>query len=298
MSLLKRIGTRAFIGVPAPVVRTVSSGLPGPLRGQLRQSRERMVYHRFVKTRLRGFFQETDPGPLPPTEFIMRTFVLDEKEVSRKTNQYFYFQSGYRQMRAILEVAERHGLNLRTLRSILELGAGSARLIRHLRCFNGIRLVGTDVNKEMATWCAENLPGIEFHTNALKPPLTFAEENAFDLIYASSVFTHIPLETQGLWIRELHRILRPGGLAIVDVLGAYHQERMLSPQDQDRLRKDKQLEITSTDDRASLSTKVIGSWDVFQTRGENLRVFGSVFEVVDYLPVILDLLVLRKPGRA
>jgi SAM-dependent methyltransferase len=158
--------------------------------------------------------------------------------------------------------------------------------------------VGTDVNEEMATWCGKTFPDMEFHHNELRPPLKFAAESSFDLIYASSVFTHIPLETQGLWIRELHRILRPGGLAIVDVLGAYHQDRMLSPEDLQRLRKEGQLEITSTDDRASLSTKVIGSWDVFQTRGENLRVFGEVFEVLDYLQVILDLLVLRKQKRS
>lgn len=297
MSLMKRAGSRFVLAIPAPVMNAATAILPGSLRGQARKHLERLRFNRFMKSRLRGFFHESDPGPLPPTEYIMRTFVLDQKEVARKTNEHFYFQSGYRQVRAFLELAEHYGLNLRTIQSILELGCGSGRLIRHLRCFNGIRLVGTDLNGEMASWCAKSFPDMEFHHNDLTPPLRFAEDNSFDLIYASSVFTHIPLETQSLWIKELHRILRPGGLAIVDVIGEYHQERMLSEDDRQRLRKDGQLEITDTDERASLSTKVIKSWDVFQTRGENLRVFGSVFEVLDYTPVFLDLLVLRKQKK-
>ncbi len=41
-------------------------------------------------------------------------------------------------------------------------------------------------------------------------------------------------------------------------------------------------------------TQLMGSWDVFQTREQVLKSFGAVFEVKDYLPGDLDLLVLRK----
>ena len=60
---------------------------------------------------------------------------------------------------------------------------------------------------EMVEWCQANLTGIDFYHNELSPPLDFAEDNSFDLMLASSVFTHIPLETQELWLAEMQRVL-------------------------------------------------------------------------------------------
>lgn len=133
----------------------------------------------------------------------------------------------------------------------------------------------------MWTRCREAIPGIEFYRNELHPPLAFAEDGAFDFIFAASVFTHIPLETQSLWISEMRRILKPGGILLCDVLGRYHQERMLDSADMKALRERGDFTLTQNDEKASLSTKVIGSWDVFMKRRA-------------LLPGVIDLLVLQK----
>jgi SAM-dependent methyltransferase len=238
---------------------------------------------------------EIDPGPMGPEEIIMKTAVLKQEEAAWSLNPHNYFEQSYRQLRTWFQALEPFGFNPRTVGAVLELGCGSARLIRHLRCMRGTRLVGCDLVAAQIAWCAQNIPGVEFHVNGLKPPLEFADDNVFDLAYAASVFTHIPFGTQERWIKEMARVLRPGGFLVCDVLGAYHQQRMLDPEDLQKLTRDGRLEITAENKKASLSTQLIGSWDVFMTRAEFLRIFRKHFEVLDYLPTHLDLLLLRKP---
>jgi SAM-dependent methyltransferase len=67
-------------------------------------------------------------------------------------------------------------------------------------------------------WCCRNLPFAEFRVNGLRPPLPYAVEQ-FALVYALSVFTHLPEELQRPWFEELARVLVPGGHLLVSVHG-------------------------------------------------------------------------------
>jgi SAM-dependent methyltransferase len=44
-------------------------------------------------------------------------------------------------------------------------------------------------------------------------------DRRFDLVSAVSVFTHLAYETQRLWVRELARILKPGGSLLLTLHG-------------------------------------------------------------------------------
>lgn len=252
-------------------------------------------FEQYMRQKLDHFMVDVDLGPVGDVELIKRTALLKEEDLKEKVDPDIYFGRGYMEMLSWMQTLERYSFNLRTAGSILEIGCGTARLIRHLRCIDGIRLVGSDVNADMISWCKENIPGVEFYVNDLSPPLAFAEDESFDLVFAASVFTHIPLDTQALWIQELHRVIRPGGFLLCDVLGRTLREKMLNAKDTETLKTKGHFTLDSANPKASLSTQLIGSWDVFQTRKEVLRAFGSVFNVRDYLAAYLDLLVLQKP---
>ena len=103
---------------------------------------------------------------------------------------------------------------------------------------------------------------------------------------------------QQLWLEELYRVMRLGGIFLCTVLGRNYQEAMLTAEDRKRLHKDGHMVLDAQDRKASLATQRAGSCDVFQTRSEVVAVFGSVFQMLDYIDCGAggqDLLVLLKP---
>lgn len=182
--------------------------------------------------------------------------------------------------------------------AVMEFGCGTGRILQHFRNIEGLRIIGTDANPKMSKWCSENIKGVEFYRNELSPPLTFAEDNSFDLIYAWSVFTHIPADLQRPWLQEMRRILRPDGFLLCTVAGFWLKKRFVNDRDNERLERHGHVEYTSEDEEASLSTQVGGSgWDIYQSRSEVIRIFGSELRLLDYLPGSQDLLILQKPGN-
>jgi SAM-dependent methyltransferase len=256
------------------------------------------LFNRYVKKKLGQYFHPIQPGTTAPRRLEIKTSLLDEPAPDWQPNPYLYLYSGYKTLLYWLAVLEHYYVNLRSLGAILEFGCGTGRLLRHFRCFDRVRLVGTDVNLECIEWCKDNLPGVEFYCNDLKPPLSFAEDESFDLIYALSVFTHIPLNLQTPWLKEINRILRPEGIFLCTVLGNFHQQIVLNSEDRAQLNQQGNLTLTSESSQATFSTKIGGSgWDIFQTRAEVIRHFGSVFHILDYIPGAQDLLVLQKRER-
>jgi len=212
-----------------------------------------------------------------------------------------YFGSGYREAWTLLTILEQCGASVEAMRSILEFGCGSARVIRHFRHIDGLRLAGTDANAQAIEWDKKNLPGIEFNHNALQPPLAYADAT-FDLVYALSVFTHIPLQWQRAWLDELRRVLRPGGYLLCTVHGERYIGAMLDQHERMALKRDGRLSLDSGSPHASYSSKVLGSWDVFQTREQVREAFSAGLELLCYTThdaaAGQDTLVLRKSAGA
>ena len=279
--------------------KAAKSLLPKSTVYSIKRQLQENSFQQYTKEKLGQNYCSVDPGAIPPKELVAKTAALSEAELDKQSNRNIYLETGYYEVLRIFKILDHFAINPRTIGSIYELGCGTARLLRHFRCIDGVRLVGSDVNPEMVEWCQANLPEMEFYHNELTPPLNFAEDNSFDLMLASSVFTHIPLDTQELWLAEMERILRPGGIFICSVLGNFHTCVLLNSEEQRELRKQGSFTLTSEDSQATYSTRVGGSaWDVIQTRSEVIRVFGSYFQIVDYIPGVQDFLVLRKPDPA
>ena len=277
--------------------RTAKILLPKSTVYRLKRQSLENRFQKYVQHKLDGNYRYVAPGSIPQQELIAQTAVFNEEELAEQCNRDVYLETAYFEVLRIFKILEHFAINLRTIGSVYELGCGTARLLRHFRCIEGVKLVGSDINPEMIEWCKANLTGMEFYHNELLPPLTFAADNSFDLMLASSVFTHIPLDTQEQWLAEMQRILRPGGIFICSVLGQFHAALMLNKQEINNLNTTGNYTLTSNHDQATYSTRIGGSaWDVFQTRAEVIRVFGSYFQLVDYIPGVQDFLVLHKPN--
>ena len=113
------------------------------------------------------------------------------------------------------------GRELYEFENILDFGCGSGRVIRNFDdAPSSCQFNGTDIDKELVTWCANNLQGVNWQLNGYQPPLSYPD-NTFDLIYAISVFTHLDEDFQHAWLKELQRIAKPGATLILSVHGEY-----------------------------------------------------------------------------
>ena len=110
------------------------------------------------------------------------------------------------------------GVEIGSLPKILDFGCGCGRVIRHLHAVARGQLHGTDYNREAIDWCRQSLRFGKFEANGLWPPLPYME-GEFDLIYALSVFTHLPEALQVAWMSELSRVLKPGGHLLITTHG-------------------------------------------------------------------------------
>ncbi|MGH9227699.1 MAG: class I SAM-dependent methyltransferase [Acidimicrobiales bacterium] len=265
------------------------------LHERRRRERAEAELRSYLIARGGNFVQRVEPGPPWTRDLVLQTAVQTESRVPILLNPDRYFASGSEMLLRYLRVAEAHGFNVRTTRAVLEFGCGSARIIRHLRAMTGIRLVGSDINPDSTAWCRDNVPGIEFYRNGLEPPLDFAKDDTFDLVIASSVFTHIPLDNQGPWLGEISRIVRPGGYFLCTVEGQVKERQMLTDEQLRELKERGELCLDSTTANVSVSTRVTGTWDVFQARPRVLAAFAEHFDVIDYLPGNQDLVVARAP---
>jgi SAM-dependent methyltransferase len=99
---------------------------------------------------------------------------------------------------------------------ILDWGCGCGRVARYLAP-SATSFSGCDIDVDNVAWCAEHLPG-RYPVSTLRPPLPF-EDDAFDLIYGVSVFTHFRPDIETLWLTELRRVAAPGAILLMTVHG-------------------------------------------------------------------------------
>jgi SAM-dependent methyltransferase len=116
---------------------------------------------------------------------------------------------------AAMKMAERIEKYRPGAADILDWGCGPGRVAVHLPF---PYVYGCDPDPAGVEWCNANIAEGQFEVSGLYPPLPY-EDESFDAIIAVSVMTHLKREVQRLWLCELARILRPGGVFVATVHG-------------------------------------------------------------------------------
>lgn len=111
---------------------------------------------------------------------------------------------------------------------VLDWGCGCGRLARHWASdASGVDLFGCDINPALVAWCRDHLPFGTFAVSPFEPPLAYAD-GSFDLIYGISVLTHLTFEQHHRWVKEIHRLLKPSGVAVLTAHGPTMFPQILS----------------------------------------------------------------------
>lgn len=98
---------------------------------------------------------------------------------------------------------------------LLDFGCGWGRILRlFMKDIRPEHLFGIDSTSRFLMEARRCNPALGFLQTGLAPP-TMITAGSFNLIVSFSVFSHLDEFIAGLWINEFHRLLRPGGLAVI-----------------------------------------------------------------------------------
>jgi SAM-dependent methyltransferase len=158
-----------------------------------------------------------DGLPLPPQRLVVL--------VAGPTTTQAFLARGRLGARIVREALARQGVAIEQAADVLDFGVGCGRVARHWKGLAGPRIHGCDINAELVRWTAENLPFVHARQSQLAPPLPY-EDGGFDVVYAFSVFTHLPEHLQTAWAAEMRRVLRPGGHLILSTHGRGYLDRL------------------------------------------------------------------------
>ena len=148
-----------------------------------------------------------DVIPGLPAESIQQNWTGSTGETTLREAYDFY--------RLVRDVARRYGRDIRPDTRVMDFGCGWGRIIRFfLRDVEPGNLVGCDCYAEALEAARNGNAWCDFRLIDPMPPSSFASES-FDVIYLYSVFSHLSEEAHLKWLKEFHRLLRPGGLLFV-----------------------------------------------------------------------------------
>ena len=136
---------------------------------------------------------------------------------------------GYWYADLIAEEVAIAGADLSELGAVLDFGCSSGRVVRVLAAaYPNVRWFGCDPNAQAIRWAAAHLAGPRFFVSPTDPPLDLPDAS-LDLAFAISIWSHYGPNAALVWLAEMHRVLRPGGLLLMTTHGLsairYYRDR-------------------------------------------------------------------------
>jgi len=115
----------------------------------------------------------------------------------------------------VLDLARERGVKLDPSSRIVDLGCGWGRISQTAyRDFEPHNILSIDIHEDAIENCRRSGLTTTLVRASPEPP-TILRTGVADIAVAYSVFSHLSEEAHWNWLRELHRLVRPGGIVVV-----------------------------------------------------------------------------------
>ena len=158
-----------------------------------------------------------------------RTAGID-REIADKDEMFggdpaHYFDAGESALRCIEAALMLAGRPADSIRQVLDLPCGHGRVLRFLRrAFPTATLTACDLNRDGVDFCAARFGAVPVQSD--RNPSAIKLPDNFDLIWCGSLLTHLERKTCEGFFGFFHRVLSPGGIAVITLHGRHHAEEL------------------------------------------------------------------------
>lgn len=153
--------------------------------------------------------------PLPPNSNMRRT--------SAKTIKRYIYSSKNTSL-PISVGAQTNNVDFKDTCNVLDFGCGVAgQLCFFTKNHPHANYFATDVDPSSIEWVKSAYPQVDAKVNKPNGPIDY-DDNVFDLIYTVSTFSHFSVSDVDYWLKEISRVLKPGGIFIptIEAEGSLH----------------------------------------------------------------------------
>lgn len=248
--------------------------------------------------------------PVPPNSRLRRT--------SSHTIRHYY-ESGLTTMMPILTAARLYGVDLEQPVDVLDFGCGVGRQMLQLtRQYPHVHACACDAVPDNVQHIQRVFPQVDAYANSFDPPLKWAS-NVFDLVYSVSTFSHFSPDDARLWLTELRRVTKPGGILCLTINGTnsmrweHRRGRVLEHTSEELMEQGSWFEVDEAGWQKAKAEEAIspfGSATIGATRPTGNMYFSPTFarqffestglEIAGHAPGVIDrmqdLIVARKPN--
>lgn len=259
--------------------------------------------HKPVRFQLPNYMIPRPTGDEPRWKDGMAIPPMDVRVQGYGDTDEKYFEIAERNVNKMRAVLQRSGGDIEHGQRILDFGCSCAPMVRYLKDFAETGEVwGVDIHGDAIAWCLQHLsPPFHFALTTTFPHLPF-EDGYFDLIYCTSVFSHIG-EMADAWLLELARVTRPGGRVYLTMVTPQAMRRYVKEWPALGFSKEARQNFTDEQRASDFLTMVIGRvpWQhAVYDEAYFLRKAEPMFEVVSVTPntyTFQAAVVLRKKDK-